>query len=392
MDRTEAAARRYGGLVAYEWLLTGLGIAAVGASATLGAAAPFPAAGPLVLLCVLSAVASRYEAVADDDGLLSASMQSMVVATSLVTFADMSPLLGPLLVGMASAFWRIPRSRHERFTLLGNFGLCGFPAPGVVNDGNWHHAAITATPTNQALFLDGAQVATVAGSVNWLSMSSNQIGAGYTLRSSWPTSAVEDGWWYFDGTLDEVAVYANALTPARIAEHYAAAPRTTSTITAAVGAGTHKLRIDYQELAGSAALDVTAPAGAVFKPRYGLATSTVDPDGRTGRTEYDRPELGLATATVTDPNGLALRSTTTYEAQGTGWLRAKTATLPGGNTTRYDYYSYDTAGTAVNPCGANATAVNQGGALWKRTNPAPASGAAIVEEFVYDAAGRTVAS
>ncbi|MGQ0826245.1 MAG: hypothetical protein ACT4OX_14645, partial [Actinomycetota bacterium] len=128
MDRPEVVARRFGGLVAYDGLLPGLGAAAVGASAELGAVESLPAAGPLVALCFLSALASRYEAIADDGAVVAASTQAMVVAASLVVFADTSPLLGPLLVGMSAAFWRIPRTRHQWLTLVGTLGVCGFPA------------------------------------------------------------------------------------------------------------------------------------------------------------------------------------------------------------------------------------------------------------------------
>jgi YD repeat-containing protein len=101
------------------------------------------------------------------------------------------------------------------------------------------------------------------------------------------------------------------------------------------------------------------------------------------------PALGLATSTVTG----GLTSQTAYEAVGAGYLRRTTATLPGGNASAYSYYA--DGASATNPCPGGGSA-NQAGALQKKTGPDPdnASGGAEarVEEFVYDAAGRTVAT
>ena len=93
-------------------------------------------------------------------------------------------------------------------------------------------------------------------------------------------------------------------------------------------AGSHRLRVEYLHagaadaslivrwrLPGGSTM-VAIPTSAV-SPEYGLATSNTDPDGRTTATEYAAagidPALGLATAQIVDPNGLALGTTTTYE-------------------------------------------------------------------------------
>jgi hypothetical protein len=72
-----------------------------------------------------------------------------------------------------------------------------------------------------------------------------------------------------------------------------------------VAAGTHRIRIDYQQRGTNPArLRVSAP-GAIFKPRYGLLTTATDPDGKVTRHTY-LPEAGLETATIADPAGLNL--------------------------------------------------------------------------------------
>ncbi|MGH9023578.1 MAG: PA14 domain-containing protein, partial [Acidimicrobiia bacterium] len=91
-------------------------------------------------------------------------------------------------------------------------------------------------------------------------------------------------------------------------------------------AGKHRIQVEYFDAAGSASLTLrwSGPGvsgvvpGDKLSPEYGLLTSTVDPDGRKNGTEYSAsgigPELGLVTATVTDPDtgGLRLRSETEY--------------------------------------------------------------------------------
>lgn len=178
-------------------------------------------------------------------------------------------------------------------------------------------------------------------------------------------------------------------------------------------AGKHRLRVDYAETTGGAGLELQWAAGDPFgfpldyitvpstaiAPRYGLATTSIDPDGKTTKTEYSDStngiglSLGLPTATVVDPEGLALRSSVTYEnpTTATTFLRRTRRTLAGGDSSSYTYYG----GTEVplaDACGVYAL-TPQGGALKRRTGPDPdAAGPKVpkVEEFLYDARGRAV--
>lgn len=160
-------------------------------------------------------------------------------------------------------------------------------------------------------------------------------------------------------------------------------------------AGWHRFALDYHDTGGGASLQLlwsgpggsgTVP-GANLRPRYGLVTSVTDADGNRSATEYARPEYGLATATVIDPVGLALRSTTTYEAPGTGYHRRTERTLPKGTATkvRYDYYG-PLDSTPANECGGTALV----GMLKSSTDATPDAGFAIVRQVVYDASHRVV--
>ncbi|MGQ0824627.1 MAG: HD-GYP domain-containing protein, partial [Actinomycetota bacterium] len=108
------------------WITYGLGSLAI--AGLLAWFEPAPAIATMVVLCGLSALSVRFSVAADDDEKISASAQAMVVAAAVLTFRDSSPLLGPLLVGMCAAFWRLPRTRHQWFTVPGNLGANGLSA------------------------------------------------------------------------------------------------------------------------------------------------------------------------------------------------------------------------------------------------------------------------
>ncbi|MBI4933671.1 MAG: hypothetical protein HY828_07320 [Actinobacteria bacterium] len=173
---------------------------------------------------------------------------------------------------------------------------------------------------------------------------------------------------------------------------------------------TKRIRIDFNEVTGSAALTVSwagpgvsqqpIPSSALH-PRYGLATrtTTVDSGGATPdmvtHTEYSAtgidPALGLPTRVTVDPTGQRLTTTTGYETS--GYRRRISRTLPSGTTTGYDYYGAG-AGAAVDvACTTqNDTTVNQGGRLRTTISASAADGKSIITETVYDRLGRIVAS
>lgn len=276
-------------------------------------------------------------------------------------------------------------------------------ATSVVNDGKTHHVVLASTGTSHTVYLDGVQIGESSTVSDPLDMAYSAIGSAAAL--GWPGVPSGTGWFPFRGSIDEVAIYPYAMSGARAAAHYKAG-------TIGEFSGTKRVRIDYQDLSGSASLQVTQGrpgssidvAAGVLAPRYGLATSSVDPDGKATATEYQFPELGLATATVQDPAGLALRTEFTFEgasASGSQFRRQLTRRLPGlvgtsTSPTTYSYYSQGSTGaTKDNPCTTAADASNQGGAMWKRTNVDPdGSGSVkpIVEEFVYYGDGLLAAS
>lgn len=97
---------------------------------------------------------------------------------------------------------------------------------GAMRDGNPHHVVATHDGSTLRLYVDGAQVASVAAVGN-LNGGNADIYIGTRQTSGT----------HFTGTIDEVAIYGTALSAARVAAHYTAGttappPSSTSTISA----------------------------------------------------------------------------------------------------------------------------------------------------------------
>lgn len=137
--------------------------------------------------------------------------------------------------------------------------------------------------------------------------------------------------------------------------------------------------------------------GAFITPSYGLTTSTTTYDKDLGNStvkmKYQDPAYGLLAESTLDPTGLALTSKSSYEAQGVGYLRQISKTLPGGTTTNYAYYGATEA--LDNPCTAVSDPASQAGRLKLRTDPDPdGSGPqkSRTTENIYDSEGNVVAA
>ncbi|GAB6902710.1 RHS repeat-associated core domain-containing protein [Kineosporia succinea] len=91
---------------------------------------------------------------------------------------------------------------------------------GTVNDGQWHHAVLSASGNVTTLYLDSSKVGTLSAAITQDTLSGNQVGAAYaTTPASWPSwgSAARK---YFSGSVDEVAIYDHPLGSAAVKSHY----------------------------------------------------------------------------------------------------------------------------------------------------------------------------
>ncbi|TMR22398.1 hypothetical protein ETD86_11950 [Nonomuraea turkmeniaca] len=190
----------------------------------------------------------------------------------------------------------------------------------AVNDGQWHHVALTVAGADQTLYLDGQQVGGMTGTVTaWRTYATLGNGVTDPAKSPAVPSAVQA--FPFQGQLDEVALYGKPLTAAEVAGHYAA--RT---------GAPHKLS------------KTTLPSGRVWAVNtYDAKTDRIathtDKDGGTWKIGDIGVEeqSGEAQVTVTDPDNNTLDYL--YDA----WRGYRVRGVPDalGHTT---WYEYDQAG------------------------------------------------
>lgn len=83
-----------------------------------------------------------------------------------------------------------------------------FSTSATVNDGRWHHLTAMRSGTGGSIFIDGVQRASATGTIVDLD-SSIGVGVGADIR---------DNNQYFNGRIDDVRIYDQALSPAEISE------------------------------------------------------------------------------------------------------------------------------------------------------------------------------
>lgn len=100
-------------------------------------------------------------------------------------------------------------------------GMPPFPSStNQVNDGKFHHAAVTYDGTNEALYLDGVDITNMPFTQKAYASGTYyyQLGTGYT--AGWPGTSGD--WFSFDGVIDEASIYNRALTAAEVASIFTA--------------------------------------------------------------------------------------------------------------------------------------------------------------------------
>jgi hypothetical protein len=151
-------------------------------------------------------------------------------AYSLETWLKTTSATGGKLIGLDRRS-RWPAGHHDdKHMYMGTDGRVNFGvftgAPQIVssgaalNDGRWHHVVATQGPGGMQLYVDGAlqasnpQVTTSADySGYWTVGGSESQGLTH-----WPTPPST---LFFNGQIDETAVYPSVLSPAQVAQHHA---------------------------------------------------------------------------------------------------------------------------------------------------------------------------
>ncbi len=80
------------------------------------------------------------------------------------------------------------------------------------------YCALVANNGRSYLYLDGQCIATKAQSPNYNNGVINYLQVGVCYTKNW--NGTSGGWFYFDGNLDNLSIYFEALSPAQIQQHY----------------------------------------------------------------------------------------------------------------------------------------------------------------------------
>ncbi|MFC7713069.1 LamG-like jellyroll fold domain-containing protein [Micromonospora lupini] len=324
-------------------------------------------------------------------------------------------------------------------------------SPSKVNDGKWHHIAVTQTPSQQLLYLDGDMVGGHAGTVQEFAGSA-YLGTGIT--KGWPGSTQDVS--YFTGNIAEVAFYKTPLSAAEVDRHWKASksttqpgsgttgPTLTSITTTTVTDPKGKTSTQVFDLVNGnrliASTDVLGNTTTYGYDIGGFGSVTYDPlrnktetgrdvRGNTIRTSacitsvkcdsayYNYYPDATSTNLAPDPRNDQLveyRTANSYSPTDPMFLtrfgydtagnRTSTTTppvagFPTGKTTSVTYTSATTAavGGGTTPAGLPVTTRSAGGAT--QTNEYNSSGdlaritdaAGLVTEFAYDGLGRVSA-
>ncbi|MFT4009800.1 MAG: PKD domain-containing protein [Nocardioidaceae bacterium] len=158
--------------------------------------------------------------------------------------------------------------------------------PASYNDGQWHYLVATQGADGMKLYLDGALTGTNE-------QTSQQAYSGYWNIGG---DTAWNGTRFFDGTIDEVAVYSDVLSPSQIAAHHAASPYNVAPAAAFV---TSQSFLDVS-VDGSASAD---PDGTIADYDWDWGDDTTHGATATSTHTYGHAGTYTITLTVTDDKG-----------------------------------------------------------------------------------------
>lgn len=171
------------------------------------------------------------------------------------------------------------------FYLSGVSGATPIVSSQTVTDGKWHHVVLSASATTQTLYLDGAKVGSLNGTIIDQSGANAYLGGGY---GSFGWMGLPGGDYYFKGQMDEVAFYDHPLDAATVAEHYAARAVTGQMTKVTLPSGRVHATAVHDPVSGRLTQHTDANGGTwkVSAPSYATASSsyakTIQRSGPTG--------------------------------------------------------------------------------------------------------------
>ncbi|MGY1809660.1 PKD domain-containing protein [Blastococcus sp. SYSU D00669] len=156
--------------------------------------------------------------------------------------------------------------------------------PGSYNDGQWHYTAATLSPAGMFLYVDGALVA-----------SRNDTPPGLTLNAHLRVGGDQGA--YFDGRIDEVALYISAPKPEVLSRHYALGSGTTANVSPTATFTT-------QQNGGGVSFTASAsdPDGTIASYAWDFGDGTTG-TGASATHAYAEPGTYAVALIVTDEKG-----------------------------------------------------------------------------------------
>ncbi|MEY2247454.1 LamG-like jellyroll fold domain-containing protein [Streptomyces sp. BF23-18] len=213
-------------------------------------------------------------------------------------------------IGQTPTSWRPALNIDGSGKLRGEFYLSGVSgatpiiSAQTVTDGEWHHVVLSGSTTTQALYLDGVKVGSLDGTIVDQSRPYAYIGGGYA-SSGW--TGLASNTYYFDGQVDEVALYRSALSADQVSAHYRAqAEAADSGLTSTVKVTDpqqHTSTTSYDALRSQRVVSRTDETGAVTSYAYDTASNlhtVTDPNGHATVTGHDARGNVVSTTTCRD--------------------------------------------------------------------------------------------
>jgi RHS repeat-associated protein len=157
-----------------------------------------------------------------------------------------------------------------------------------VDDGNWHHAVLSAAVDAQTLYLDGVAQGTVRGAIDHDQQVYLTLGSGNTRN--WPAGSQVSRDYYFGGSIDEVAIYEHPLGPPAVQRHYQAGRQTVDELTQITWPQDNRVyaKVTYDDLTdrASSLTDQQGRAWTLHPPTVSDGTRRVVLNGAFGDWTY----------------------------------------------------------------------------------------------------------
>ncbi|MFD9326656.1 LamG-like jellyroll fold domain-containing protein [Streptomyces sp. NPDC060065] len=213
-------------------------------------------------------------------------------------------------IGQTPTSWRPVLNIDGAGKLRGEFYLSGVSgatpivSTQTVTDNEWHHVALSGSGATQTLYLDGVKVGSLDGTITDQSRPYAYIGGGWG-SSGW--MGLASNTYYFNGQVDEVALYRSALSADAVSAHYraqteAADSGLTSTVTVTDPKGLTSTS-SYDALRGQRVVARKDATGAVTSYAYdtgGNLHTVTDPNGHTTVTGHDARGNVVSSTTCRD--------------------------------------------------------------------------------------------